>query len=246
MIQLSRVATFIPAQNIYPTAGMLSKTVEISEEGLYYWRVCAINTNDETGKWSPARTFTYDVIAPDAPTLKSPLTGTAFPTSKVTLAVNAVTGVKSYEYQVSANSSFTSTVVDEIKASTSDVISAVLPYGTYYWRAQSVDAAGNHSDWSSTYSFDVTFLKTPLNNSTSSVNKPAFTWQAVPGALQYRLDFWLDATDAPVRTYIFTAPSSAYTLPFSLSNGIYQWHMKVQTATGWIEWTPTWQFTINH
>jgi hypothetical protein len=154
--------------------------------------------------------------------------------------------VKSYEYQVSANSSFTSTAVDEIKASTSDVISAVLPYGTYYWRAQSVDAAGNHSDWSSTYSFDVTFLKTPLNNSTSSVNKPAFTWQAVPGALQYRLDFWLDATDAPVRTYIFTAPSSAYTLPFSLSNGIYQWHMKVQTATGWIEWTPTWQFTINH
>jgi len=246
MIQLSRVATFIPAVNIYPTDGMLSKKVEISEEGLYYWHVCAINSEGLTGPWSTARTFTYDVTAPDAPTLKSPLTGTAFPTSKVTLAVNAVTGVKSYEYQVSKDSGFGSNVVKEIKASTSYAISTPLDFGTYYWRVQSVDAAGNHSGWSSANSFDVTFLKAPLNYSTSTVNKPVFTWQAVPGALQYEVDYWLSGVETSTVRVMFTAPATSYTFLLALPNGTYQWHMKVQTASGWSEWTPTWQFTINH
>jgi hypothetical protein len=158
-------------------------------------------------------------------------------------------GAKTYRYQLSTKEDFSTTVVDEKKASTSDVLTTALPFGTYYWRAQAIDAAGNESGWSSVFSFDETILKTPLKNSTSTVNKPVFTWQAVTGAMQYRLEFWPDEEGASTETFMFIAPTASYTFTGTLPNGTYNWHMCVVPASGSCsdsDWTPTWQFTVNH
>jgi hypothetical protein len=162
------------------------------------------------------------------------------------MTVGAVTGATYYQFQVDDTDDFSTPLLDVTKTTTYflPTPAQALPFGTIYWRAQSIDAAGNTSGWSSPRSFIVTILRLPANSSYTTVTKPAFSWAAATGALAYRIQ--VDNSD------IFDSPemdvtrpvSTSYTPLTALPYNIYYWRMQVQTAAGWGNWTPAFTFTV--
>jgi len=113
-------------------------------DGLYYWRVRAINEQAAMGPYSMMRTFTVDTTPPAAPTLLNPANGAAVttltPTFSWVMSPTATryilewdtTGVFSLPRAYSA-------------ASTAFTPPAPLVSTVIYWRVRAVDAAGNVS-----------------------------------------------------------------------------------------------------
>src|SRR5207247_2771248 len=84
----------------------------LSNNTSYYWRVNAANSGG-TSSWSTIWSFTTVVAAPSPPILKSPADLATGISTTPTLVWNAASGAASYEIPVSANSSFTPTIIDQ-------------------------------------------------------------------------------------------------------------------------------------
>ena len=246
-IQISKLAAFTTMeQTVTLDPGVLTYTVDTLPDALQYWRVRAINALNVSGAWSAIRYFTVDTTPQAVPTLVSPANGGIVLTTIPKMTVGTVSGAKYYQFQVDDAEDFVTPLLDVTKNTNYNIPTAAqaLPFGTAYWRVRSIDAAGNASGWSSARSFIVTILKTPVNLSYSTVTKPVFSWMPISGALAYRIQ--VDSSD------IFDSPEMDVTRPVSiryvpltgLPYNIYYWHMQVQTAAGWGNWTPVFTFTV--
>ena len=67
--------TFASPEYVVETANISSTVTPALADGLYYWRVKAINEYTLSSAFSVARTFTVDTILPVAPVLNTPATG---------------------------------------------------------------------------------------------------------------------------------------------------------------------------
>jgi hypothetical protein len=123
----------------------------------YYWRANATNMNG-TSAWSSVWSFTTGDcgggMVPDPPVLQSPSNGASDTTCTPTLDWSDSTGATDYTVQVSTDSGFTSTIVNQnVTESNYTVPDGTLSsFTTYYWRANASNAAGT-SGWSAVWSF---------------------------------------------------------------------------------------------
>ena len=152
-----------------------------------------------------------------------------------------------YNWQVSRSSSFSSLVLMDSTspATTDDIISGLTP-GTYFWRVQAVDSAGQ-SPWSPAQSFIVRGTVpggapgTPVLAPTQgySTFHPweliRFHWSAVPDAVTYRLEvsndpdfplgpvpagtitFWNDNIPTNTDAYVHTMVGNWFARVFAVS-----------------------------
>lgn len=120
---------------------------------LYYWRVSAANVAGAS-PWSGTWSFrTTANPAPDAPVLVSPNDGETNAGTGPLLAWGASSGAASYALQVSTTSTFASTVVNlSGLTGTSQALSGLPSFTTYYWRVNASDGNGA-SPWSAVWSF---------------------------------------------------------------------------------------------
>ena len=248
-LQVSKVSTFkTTVQDATLDPAVLTSPATTSGDGTYYWRVRAINVKSESGAWSATRSFIIDTTAPAVPSLSSPADSAVLQTTTPALSVASVSGAKYYQFQIAATNDFATPLLDVTPTSTSytPTTAQALPFGTLYWRAQSIDSAGNPSGWSTTRSFIVNILKSPANSSYTTSQKPAFSWAAAAGALQYRLqvDTLSDFSSTTKALDITLNPSTSYTSTTALPNSLYYWHLLVKTASGWSNSTPAFSFTI--
>jgi hypothetical protein len=152
-----------------------------------------------------------------------------------------------YNWQVSPSSSFSPLIrMDSTNpATTQDTISG-LTNGTYFWRVQSVNSAGQQSAWSQARSFLVTGAGpgtpgTPVLGPTQgySTFHPweaiRFNWTAVPDAVTYRLEvsndpsfplgpvppgtvtFWNDNIPTNTDGYVHTIEGNWFARVFAVS-----------------------------
>jgi hypothetical protein len=86
-------------------------------------------------------------------------------------------------------------------------------------------------------------LSTPLNGSSTSDRTPTFSWNPVAGAEQYRIEIDDDSTFGSPYSELVASP---FTLPEeeALSDGIYYWHVHVQTPGTPDDYSETWTLTI--
>ncbi len=97
--------------------------------------------------------FTTGVAASSAPTLASPSNGATGIWTSPTLSWNPSTGATSYRLQVSANSSFSTTVLDQSNiTSTSCLVTGLATNTVYYWQVNATSAGGT-SSYSTSWSF---------------------------------------------------------------------------------------------
>ena len=126
----------------------------------------ALDNGGLESDWSWSNQFGVDHAVPSTPTLSSPASGTSTTNTKPTFVWNPATdspsGVASYTLQLDTSTAFNSGNLRTIAgiASTSYTPTSPLSGGTWYWRVQAKDNAGNEGSYSSYWSVIIQVTET--------------------------------------------------------------------------------------
>jgi hypothetical protein len=168
-VQIDDLSTFAsPNQEATGGMGVLTYTASLLPNGNYYWRVRTINTYGAAGAWSAARLVRIDADAPAVPVMVGPATGTNITNRMLTLTWQAAAGATAYEVRVDSTTNYNQPLIP-VAAALTYRTPTPLSRGTYYWSVRALDAAGNASDWSTTWSFTVVAGVTVQNDETTPV-----------------------------------------------------------------------------
>jgi hypothetical protein len=125
----------------------------LADNTRFYWRVRAVNTDDEVGNWSAVWYF-RTVILP--PTLSTPLDGATAVSRKPVFDWDVPEGpgaITSYIIQVSASPTFGTLLVSSTTVNSAYTPLTSLPANKMlYWRVKA-NGANGPSLWSPTFDF---------------------------------------------------------------------------------------------
>jgi hypothetical protein len=210
---------------------------DLYKEGTVYWRVQAVDSDDNGLAWSEVQTFTK----------QSPQVSLSSPVGEVEVAGTTAfrwapqAFAKSYDIEVYANNDTTFSSANKVGyASTTGlrnaafVPSQTLPVSDQYylWRVLRTDADGNKGPWSVAGRFKVTAgamnLLSPAPGASTPPNGAVLQWNRVTGAATYSVS--LAAPNNSTQT--FTTAASAYAPVTNLVSGTYQWTITAKDASG--------------
>lgn len=178
-LQVSTSNTFnalvVNVNNVVPS--IYSLTIDLSPNAQYYWRVRAINSNDDVSGWSQVWSFKTPL---EAPALISPMDGESFLVNRVRFEWDTVPLATQYVLQISPSMSFTTLLVNATLTGTT--FTTGLPKNqTLYWRVRAQNAS-RIGAWSARWSFttgnppNVPVLELPANDSLVRDYTPTFDW----------------------------------------------------------------------
>lgn len=202
--------------------------------GKYYWRVRALNTNNQFGAWSAAFAVTIDLTPPAAPVIVKPANAFEFRTAP-SFQWAPVSGAASYELQI-----------DEIDEDFSDILydtgwisktlhsASLSSLGEYQWRLRARDLAGNLSPWTDVRTFKIIqplpsapALSLPAANATTSDNTPSFAWQSVALGSVYQIQIGNNSNFLSLeRDQTLSVGVLTYTPVAVLPDGTYYWRVR--------------------
>jgi len=211
----------------------------------YFWRVRAQNVNNVKSAWSSIQKLTIDTVPPVAPVLTGPSDGQVTTNDRPKFKWTGSAGVTGYVILVDY-------VDPPIELLT---ITPELDYrplepmvdGAYFWRVYAIDAAGNASPYSSTFSLVIESKddEAPIRNRYAS-HTPTLTW----GRLNWATKYQIKIADNPEMAYpkYTLATSDGATLskvtPY-LGNGIWYWKVRARNANNqWGPWSDVDEFAI--
>ena len=152
----------------------------LSDGTTYFYCVTAKDNITESGRSQTVSRITM-------PGIPANLRSTAVSSNSVTLAWNVVTGAASYRIYSAATINGTKTQVNTITSGTSSTITGLSANTTQYYFVTAVNASGE------SFHSDVLAVKTLLaapsgvTATSQSVNSINLTWNAVQGALSYKV-----------------------------------------------------------
>ncbi|MBW2312210.1 MAG: DUF1566 domain-containing protein [Deltaproteobacteria bacterium] len=149
------------------------------------------------GQTADAGTIEVEPFSPpfNPPTLISPTDGATVTSGSYSFEWESVTGASGYQIQVSTDSNFTSTVIDETLSTASYTPTTALSAVTYYWRVRAEESSGDQGAWSVVWSFTVstepgTAPLAPTNvSATAGDEEVTISWDSVSGATSYTI-YW--------------------------------------------------------
>jgi predicted phage tail protein len=225
------------------------------DQGIYYWRVRAINEYDTPGRWGASR-FTIS-IPPDAPSLLDPDNGSTVESTTPTFRWTSVENVDYYRIEVDNNSNFSSIDYYYVTYVTSQtehkVLGGYLQQGEYYWRVRAFNDYGTPGEWSSTREFIASpppaapALLNPSNNDiVVDDTTPTFYWNSVSNAVRYQLQVDNNSSFSSPAYNNDNITSTSRQINVSLSQGVYYWRVRaINTYETEGAWSSVWQFTIS-
>ena len=215
-------------------------------DGVWAWRVRAVNAQGRPGYWSPAYLFYVDTVAPPAPTLYLPASNSAVYTRQPAFIWLPTVGAARYEIALSTNPAFTAPLLAPA-AWNYYVPTSPLLLTTYSWRVRAFDAAGNVSAWSDTRTLKVESpaYSAPLLNRYTTA--PTLTWTPVSWAQAYHLQV---AQDAAFTRLVYDnetlAAGALQAAPGTLPNGSYYWRVRARSgAAAWGWWSTPGMFLVD-
>ncbi len=213
----------------------------------FYWRVKAKNPAGSSA-WSSVWSFTTTLAAP---TLLAPLNGATGVSTSPVLSWNPTIGATSYRLQVSTNTSFSTTVIDQSGiANALHSVSGLANNTKYYWRVAATNAGGDTGFWSSVWNFttsiappSVPMLATPSNGAVDQPINLTLSWNPLAGAATYRLQVSTNSVFTTTIADDSSITSSSRQIDSLANNTTYYWHVKAKNAGGTSPWSETWSFT---
>jgi hypothetical protein len=148
-------------------------------DGDYSWAVRTLNGS--LGEFSATWTFRIDTLYEGQPSLIAPLDGTKSDEGTVTLewkVPSDISGIQSSAIEVYNSSTLSADTLflqETVPASTPNMTLNNLEAGTYFWRCQAYDIAGNPCDWSVVWNFTIEFIVPQLPPATLSTTPPVTT-----------------------------------------------------------------------
>ena len=126
-------------------------------DGVYYWRALAEDAAGNQSPWSAVASFVVDTVPPAVPALGGPAVGAIVNAPHLT-GVPGTSASGGVEFQVCADAACANVVASGYAFSPATGAAPSwtptgLSDGTYFWRIDAHDAAGNESAWSETKSF---------------------------------------------------------------------------------------------
>ena len=201
-------------------------------DGTYYWRVQALDDENQGQSWSTSGTFTKasPAVVPDSPMGGAQVSGTT------PFRWDAAPFAASYNLEVYKNNDATFSPANRV-VSVSVKTTAYTPTTplaasstNYLWRVRRVDASGNPGQWSAAASFSSTgassSLVAPADNVWVSARRSLFEWSEVPDAASYQVIFGGRSTTK------YSTSATAYAPTSTLSDGTYTWRVDALDAGG--------------
>jgi hypothetical protein len=228
-------ATYTAPDRLYP-------------EGTLFWRVQAVDSDDNGLAWSDVQTFTKQSpqVSLTSPVNNASVAGT------VPFRWAPQPFAKSYDIEIYANDDATFSSVNRVASATGWRNAAYVPLDTlpvsdqyYVWRVRRTDADGNKGPWSVTGRFRVTAgamnLLSPAPGGSTPPNGAVLQWNRVAGAATYGVTL----TTPSNATQSFTTAASAYAPLTNLVSGTYQWTITAKDASGNAIGSATSSFVVN-
>lgn len=204
-------------------------------EGTLYWRVQALDTEEQGLSWSAVQSVVKESPAVQ---LSSPGNGAAV-SGTAPLRWEPQAFAASYTVEVyknndrsfsSVNRLFTTTVKTPAYAWNQPIPADPTPY---VWRVRRTDANGNPGPWSTPHQFTslgaAPVLTSPPNGSWQPSAGTLLTWTDVPGAAAYSVTATSGSGSRLVST---TTPGNAYATVKAVPTGTYTWSVTAVDAAG--------------
>jgi CSLREA domain-containing protein len=176
------------------------------------------------------------------PTLKAPANGSAV-TKAPKLIWTGLKGASGFHVEIDDDSDFSSPeqTADVLKSPYS---AASLPFGRYYWHV-ATRGLSSLGAYSSTFTFDVTLLKSPKLNTSIKANKRiTLSWNGdkTGQATQYEVCYDTDAD--PSDGTCQTVTGTKLKLTTLLTPGDWYWTITIVNGTNAGQVMPVWHFTV--
>ena len=226
-----------------------TSTTDLYPEGTLYWRVQAVDSDDNGLAWSDVQTFTKQ--SPQV-SLTSPISN-AQVAGTVPFRWAPQAFAKSYDIEIYANDDSTFSTANKVASGTGVRNSAYVPIDTlpvsneyYLWRVRRTDADNNKGPWSVAGRFRVTAgavqLVSPALGGSTPPNGAVLQWNRVTGAASYAVTL-SPPTGQPLN---YTTAASAYAPLTNLASGTYQWTVTAKDASGNTIGSATSSFNVNN
>ena len=220
-------------------------TVLLTKNTKYFWRVNAQNSS-ATSPWSDI--WNFWTLLP-APTLLTPVNNATGVALSPIFTWTAVTEATSYTLQVSTDSGFINTIINQtgILGTTYQPTEPLSShYTSYYWRvlaSNSIQSSAWSSIWKFRTLFGIPVLIAPVNAASGVSAKPTFIWSLVTGALSYNIQVSLDPIfSTPIINNNVTGDTT-YTPSVPLAiNTQYYWRVNALNGTETSPWSEVWHF----
>ncbi|MFN0158538.1 MAG: reprolysin-like metallopeptidase [Bacteroidota bacterium] len=236
-----QVATEVAFTTLQVNDSTLTDTSRIASgllnNRLYYWRVRGKNAQGTSG-WSDVWNFRTVVAPPNAPTLTSPANNSINLASTLTLQWGVVFSVTGYSVEVSQDSLFSTTVVNDTTLTVNQKIVSLASGTRYFWRARAKNAGGFGAT-SAVWNFTTqqlpgqVSLVSPANGTSVAEDSVLLVWQRA-GTANER--YWLHvSTDSlfTTGTVDSTLTDSSRMVRQLIASQTYWWKVRAGNNAGW-------------
>lgn len=225
-------------------------SISYLENGIYYWRVAAVNGEGAISEWSLVWRMTINQPTIAIPTLLLPADLSTESTDLPTFSWENVENATNYQIQIDNEIDFSSPVFDNVSVDTSQTPELGLNDGIYYWRVRAINTFETPGEWSEVRTLTINIppaiptLLLPDNNSTDNTGLPTFIWESVEGADNYEIQVDNDNDfNSPIIDNI-TAEASI-TPESGLSDGTYFWRVRAINSNETPgDWSSVWTVNI--
>jgi glucose/arabinose dehydrogenase len=229
-VQLDNNSTF-SSPEIDTGALLTSLVLPRLADGVYYWRVLAVNNLAQTGPWSTVRRMTIRQLIPATPALLLPADGTTDATGLPSFSWESVENGTRYQVQVDDAADFSSPEFDDTDTSTTRTPGAALADGSYFWRVRAINTYDTPGEWSEPWNVIISVpppapvLTTPEADITDTTGMPAFSWEVVSNGVSYQIQVDSDA-DFSSPEFDDTDSTTTRTPGAPLADGTYFWRVR--------------------
>ena len=205
-------------------------------EGTTWWRVQAVDRNNNFLAWSAPRSFLKQSPTPG---LLLPADGDTVP-GDYTLSWTAQPFAATYDIEVYKGGDTSGNTVNRVINASTDRVQYVLTNldpssGPYAWRVRRHDGRNRPGGWSAFRTFNVTrpgvSLISPVDNdSTVPPSDQLFSWQPTTGATWYRFERRPGTTGGA--TEVVDTPTTKWAPTSAIAGGNWQWRVTAYDPAG--------------